>query len=941
MIAVRAGRERELALLGDAVAAAARGRGSLTLIGGPLGIGRSALLECAGGLAADGATRVLAAAVPPHGSAGDFATAVRLLAPAVAPAADGATQRRSMFSGAAQAVLPLFEPAASGTAAAPERAPAVHGLRSLLARVCADGPLVLLVDDLQWADTPSLAWLRDCVREISRLPIALIGTVRDGDPASGRATVRELASSATWRLLPAPLSAEESAAVLRDRFGADAGADLAAACHTASSGIPLVLRALEHDLAIRGPAATAPERVADGLAARSWYLRERVAGALRESPQLRECAMAVAVLGSHARPALVEHVAGGDPIAVSDACMALRRLGLLAPGDRLRFSTPVFGETIAELMAAADHERLQLRAARALHDCGHPADAVAERLLTIPLDSAPHWALEELRAAADSAVQDGDPHRAADYLRALPAAAHGAGGQGRRLVDLASAEARFDAAAALRHIGQAVRLLPSPQEQADAVGTLPVTALRGAGGPPAAAVARAAGHGTGHLAHTAHLGLEARQRFASCADPGAVHSAVRRLDALGTAPGVATAAERELLAVLLYAATVAAEAGAPRIAALAERLLEREPALHGGTGGTAALALVSAIAAGSPAYALSWLDSALQPAAQPHSYPAGHGALLGLRAVALARMGRFAAARAAAWELHQDSGGDLRGAAGAPLMAVAAVAMDVRDEHLARAALAACGDVPAGGAGMQLQATAELLRGSLAAGADPGTALEHFLACGRILHRADWQNPVLFPWRTRAARLLHRLGDAGSALEMVEQEHGYARRWGAPEAVGRTLRAKAALVAAAEAGPLLDEAVEVLRSADDRPGLAKALLEHGIELRNRGMAAQAEERLGESYRLAVSCGAQWLAERALAAADRPAAVPADATGLSKSERWVAELALQGLTNVEIAAQLQVTRRAVEKHLTNCYRKFGISGRAELRSAFGNSAPRRP
>jgi DNA-binding CsgD family transcriptional regulator len=53
------------------------------------------------------------------------------------------------------------------------------------------------------------------------------------------------------------------------------------------------------------------------------------------------------------------------------------------------------------------------------------------------------------------------------------------------------------------------------------------------------------------------------------------------------------------------------------------------------------------------------------------------------------------------------------------------------------------------------------------------------------------------------------------------------------------------------------------------------------------------------------------------------------SGLTASERRVAELAARGLSNPEIAQALFVTRKTVETHLGHVYRKLDIGGRADL------------
>jgi DNA-binding CsgD family transcriptional regulator len=60
-------------------------------------------------------------------------------------------------------------------------------------------------------------------------------------------------------------------------------------------------------------------------------------------------------------------------------------------------------------------------------------------------------------------------------------------------------------------------------------------------------------------------------------------------------------------------------------------------------------------------------------------------------------------------------------------------------------------------------------------------------------------------------------------------------------------------------------------------------------------------------------------------------------GLTTREREVAGFAARGLSDLEIAARLSVSRRTVETHLYRIYTKLGISGRGELAPLFSGPA----
>ncbi|HEY2058047.1 MAG TPA: helix-turn-helix transcriptional regulator, partial [Amycolatopsis sp.] len=99
------------------------------------------------------------------------------------------------------------------------------------------------------------------------------------------------------------------------------------------------------------------------------------------------------------------------------------------------------------------------------------------------------------------------------------------------------------------------------------------------------------------------------------------------------------------------------------------------------------------------------------------------------------------------------------------------------------------------------------------------------------------------------------------------------------------------------------------------------------------------KHLWQGQELAKACGAGWLIKEVAPSAT--AAAPGLAAGgraaLTPAENIVAGMVLRNLTNSEIAEKLGVSRRAVEKHLTNSYRKLGVDGRAGLVASLGSAA----
>jgi DNA-binding CsgD family transcriptional regulator len=133
------------------------------------------------------------------------------------------------------------------------------------------------------------------------------------------------------------------------------------------------------------------------------------------------------------------------------------------------------------------------------------------------------------------------------------------------------------------------------------------------------------------------------------------------------------------------------------------------------------------------------------------------------------------------------------------------------------------------------------------------------------------------------------------------------------------------------------ESAQLLSQVPVAFDLAWTRLLFGEWLRRRRRRAEARAELREAYDVFASCGAVPFAERAqaelLATGEhaRKRTVQAS-SGLTPQERQVAVLAASGATNTEIATRLYITISTVEFHLTNVFRKLGLTSRRQIASA---------
>ena len=156
------------------------------------------------------------------------------------------------------------------------------------------------------------------------------------------------------------------------------------------------------------------------------------------------------------------------------------------------------------------------------------------------------------------------------------------------------------------------------------------------------------------------------------------------------------------------------------------------------------------------------------------------------------------------------------------------------------------------------------------------------------------------------------------------------------------LRARSSIETKRRRITTLRESVAALEPSGPPHELAHSCLELGAALRRDGQRSDSREPLRRALELAHTSGADGIARRAreelAAAGSRPRSVfRTGVDSLTASELRTAKLAAEGLSNVEIAQRLFVTRKTVEKHLGNAYTKLEIPSRKELAGALAESA----
>ncbi|MFD3998751.1 ATP-binding protein [Streptomyces sp. NPDC058583] len=513
------------------VAEPARGGGVLVYRGEP-GMGKTALLAEIGRKARDRCTVLTARGGETHTSA-PFHVTRQLLQPALEAmnALDGLNAETAVDllpdqldkleqveqgdHAAYAADADDFDRIAPALGLAPPPPPSAapadpHGVRGGLVRLLdglaerlRDRPPVLLVDDAQWADAESLAWLDACTRtrQDGGLPVLVVlahrplspephapephapGAPAPVAPATGTA-LAALGDRAVLTLGLDALTPEATAVLARDALGGHADEPFCHELWAVTSGNPyetVELLAKARDRKVDPVAGSAALLRGLGAGARGGGLVARLE-ALGPGPT--RLAWAIAVLGTDSTPQLLGALTGMARSEVTAHTDRLRRARIVTaassaeapatsphtmptpttatptpstPTGALEFTHPLIATAVYESMPAATRTALHGRAARALAEAGHGPAAASRHLLDVhPADD--EDVVRRLRAAAAEHLAVGAPDAARRCLDRALAEPPGPETYATVLYELGCASLLTAPAATVRHLRSALDL---------------------------------------------------------------------------------------------------------------------------------------------------------------------------------------------------------------------------------------------------------------------------------------------------------------------------------------------------------------------------------------------------------------------------------------------------------------------------------------------------
>ncbi len=926
-------RDGDLAVIAGALEATRNGSGQVLLIEGPAGVGKTALLGELQVLATSGSQRVLRAQGSTIERDFGFGVVRQLFGRTLHSLS--AQDDKGLLDGPAALAAPIFGmtgPAAIETAAAET---SLYGLFWLVLGLAERGPLVLAIDDAHWSDTASLRFVGYLARRVADVPVLLVLAARPNEPETQTGVLRGLVAALEIPTIrPTLLSEAATSTIVRRRLGDEVSKETIAACHRATGGNPLLIGELIAELESGGQHASAisageiakmgTERIAAEVTERALGLDPRGLAVLR----------AVAILGDGSNIAVIATLAETDMRSAGEILDGLAAISILSGEPGRSFAHPLLGGGVYNGIPAAGRAMLHASAAEVLGTRGASAEEIAAHLMLCEPGSSAVDAADVLVEAAERAAERGSPESVAAYLRRALPEVHDRARSGELLHRLGGAEVELREPASIGHLHQAAELTDDPERAINiSLELIDVLSISGQWEATVQAVEAALGR-FGDSGLPGVLDLEATQAAARFYDPERAGEFERDLPRLRALVAGRVDEDSQHLRWILGAADAARGEPAEEVLGLLGPF-EHEWSLRrrGRESSFVAQAMFGLLMIGAEQQ-VDRVASALRMEGRRRGSLLARIFGVGLAASLDARRGRLAAS-----ESDLSVVVELTKANQLSLMALTTMLYFCLDTLVERRGLAGVADMveelelpppfsetQSGAMVAETRAAIRMARG------DRAGAIADLRRAGEIYGPAR-AGPRITRWRSRLAVALPRAARV-EALELAEGELELALAISSSRAQGVALRAVGVVCGGEEGTEHLRQSAAVLRGSESPLELARSLAELGAALRRGNQRVQARELLREAAELAQRCGAEALErlvdeELRVAGAKPRRRALSGVNSLTPGERRVAGAAAGGATNREIAQDLFVSLRTVEMHLTNAYRKLGISSRGQL------------
>ncbi|SED81361.1 AAA ATPase domain-containing protein [Streptomyces sp. Ag109_O5-10] len=909
-------------------------RKGLLAFTGSAGLGKTALMTEARAKAAAGGFTVLSG----RGGEGEQGSAFRVVRQLMQPslARMDESELRAFLGSWYDTVAAVLGLEARGHAPAPDPTGVREGLDWVMTRLTVKkAPVVLLLDDLHWADAESLKWLTSFVPRVDDLPLLLVVAYRPDDLPPEGGELRTVVGHHGDRPHELELlTAEGVAQIVRAEVGEGAQDQFCKECWSATGGSPFETVELAIKLAERKVNGTED----DLLTMRELAAAIKGPGLIEQLERLGTAtvrfAHAAAVLGSPFSPQLAATIAVLGEEEAAEAIQKLRAARILSYGHEidgsLEFMHPLITTTIyRSIRPQAIRVGMHNAAAEAVLAAGHGPTAAARHLLEVPCEGNSE-AVVCLREAARAYLGAGATEAARRLLTRALREPPLPEDRAAVLHELACSTFLIEPTATVRYLRQALAESDvEPDLRASIVFRL--TQALAHTDQLAEAVSVATEEARQAPNPRVKLRMQADQFVWGMfqADDHDSPARSRTLARLAEKLPGRSLEERYILGLRAWDAVLRGE---PRQSTLAHA----ERALDGGMSWTdenrgfevpASVALVF-MYGDQPRRAEELFSKGIAECVAK-GWRGSHLAL-GQTLAGYIRYRRGCLAEAE--ELVRGGlliADKVEGAVPAQWFAVGILiqtllargrvpdARALADEHHFGATAPNAVIYPD-----PRTVYAELL---LAEGRH-AEAARLLSEVGEWLDGRGWRNPAWCPWQLRLATALAPTAPE-EAVGQAEEAVRRAREFGAASTVGQALHTLAEVTGGPQAVDLYAQAVELLEQSPAAYELARAQIGHGAALSLAGRLQEAAERLYQGLEGAVHCGAGALAARAReelsAAGLRPLPLRyAQVDTLTAAELRTAELTVQGHAVGVVAKELQLTEQGVRQLLSSVYRKLG-------------------